>query len=627
MEWNLGIDRASHPAEYEEIVREFEALWSEATVVDARWVAAYARRRPIAPERRVDTVPEPLPPPPDPHEVQVEALLALRNARQRKDPRALVVLATGLGKTWLAAFDLRAFRETRPGARVLFVAHREELLRQAAATLRRVSKADVEETWCVGEQTDLSGEVVLASVQKLSQPASLDLLARERFDYVVVDEVHHATARSYQKILARVSGAFVLGLTATPDRADAQDVYKLFGGGETYRANIRRGVAIGRLVPFAYFGVKDTIDFREVPWRNQRFDLDVLAEKASRSERMESLWKAWTTPEYAGTRTLVFCCTTAHADFARDWLRGRGVRVAAVHSGTTSDDRAGSLDELTKGGLDALCAVDLFNEGIDLPLVDRVVMLRPTESGVVFLQQLGRGLRAAEGKKRLTVIDFVGNHRVSVEHLRWAAAQSMDDPSPKEMEKFLRAVTDTKGDTVDLDGAFSVALELEAKTSIADWIEGERRPRRSEPPQSVVDAGFLVRREEEQLVIVVKARGGTGVLAINPQYAEGLRLIVQRLSGAGFVLDDAIVDSKEVERKGLSIEDRRILDSVPRLLDDPDAVTSELRSRQRVIGQAPGAKGGSDTKRIKLTASHPEEWSVGELADLLEDGLPAAPRR
>ncbi|MBM3823924.1 MAG: hypothetical protein FJ404_13745 [Verrucomicrobia bacterium] len=226
----------------------------------------------------------------------------------------------------------------------------------------------------------------------------------------MIDEVHHAESPSYRKVLARLQAGFTIGLTATPERTDGVDVASLFDDVLAWQATIGDGIEEGSLVPFHYLGLKDDIDFQQIPWRNGRFDLNTLEEKVENSQRMERLWKAW--KEESGSRTLVFCCSRRHALFSRDWLVRHGVRAAAVFSGEGGDPRGKSLADLINGKLEALCVVDLFNEGLDVPRVDRVVMLRPTESKILFLQQLGRGLRSADGKSRLTVIDFVGNHRV-----------------------------------------------------------------------------------------------------------------------------------------------------------------------------------------------------------------------
>jgi superfamily II DNA or RNA helicase/diadenosine tetraphosphate (Ap4A) HIT family hydrolase len=424
IEWNLRAERGLDPVAYARIKEAFEPLWNRARPLTYDWVSAYAARVRLSPVALPpgESEAEPLTPAPDPHPIQREALDALAATRASGETRALVVMATGLGKTLLAAYDADVFRATLDNpVRVLFIAHRRELLGQAATTFRRVLRPaipDLRVAWFADDRSELDGDVVVASVQKLSRPENLDRLAAERFDYVVVDEVHHAEAPSYRRILARLQPGFLLGLTATPDRADEGNVLGLFDDNVAYRADLGVGIEAKRLVPFAYFGLKDTVDYahENIPWRNRRFDPKRLEEAVQTQDRMERLWSALA--EHQGARSLVFCCSIAHAEFAKRWLEERGLRVRAVHSEPGSDDRSRALADLAAGVVDAVCAVDLFNEGVDVPLVDRVVMLRPTESPVVFLQQLGRGLRVAEGKERLTVIDFVGNHRVFLDRVR-----------------------------------------------------------------------------------------------------------------------------------------------------------------------------------------------------------------
>lgn len=425
IEWNLRLDRDEDRDGWKRLVDGFEALWLEARPLDREWVEAYARRpRQVAVDARgdIELARAEVEPPfamPRPHPIQQEALAALARSREARRGRALVVLATGLGKTWLAAFDLMAAsgdRETSP--RVLFLAHREELLDQAATTLggamsSRWPGARVD--FCAGASGGVDAELVLASVQKLGRDPWLARVAAIRWDYVVVDEVHHAVAPSYRRILDRLDAGFVLGLTATPERQDEADLFGLFDDHLAFRADLGRGISDGLLAPFAYFGLRDTTDFANIPWRNRRFEPEALTQAVETEARMERLWEAWAA--HPGSRTLVFCASISHAIFAANWLAKRGVRIEAVHSRPGSSDRDLALAKLRGGELDALATVDLFNEGVDLPTVDRVAMLRPTESPIVFLQQLGRGLRRAPGKERVTVIDFVGNHRVFLDRI------------------------------------------------------------------------------------------------------------------------------------------------------------------------------------------------------------------
>jgi diadenosine tetraphosphate (Ap4A) HIT family hydrolase len=393
IEWNLRVDRDRDAFGYQRIREAFEDLWARARRLDPEWIAEYARRArkvqlPFPPGEEEE---EALEPAPEPHKVQVEALAALRACRVSGRGRAIVVLATGLGKTWLAAFDFGQLAEElgrRP--RVLFVAHRSELLKQAAKTYRRQLLAMAETGrvgWFVGDTGELSADLVFASVAKLSRPEHLARLTAEQFDYVVIDEVHHAAADSYRKILDHIDPRFLLGLTATPDRADTADILGLFDDNIAYRADISRGIELKRLTTFHYLGIKDEIDYANIPWRNKRFDPEVLASAVQTVARMETLWRAWI--DHPGTRTLAFCCSIHHANFVRDWLRSKGVRVAAVYAGDGSDEREESIARLERGELD----------GVDVPSIDRPSSKSPNGADFAVFSEKS-GAAAAYGVQR-----------------------------------------------------------------------------------------------------------------------------------------------------------------------------------------------------------------------------------
>lgn len=438
VEWNLRATTSDRPAACQAVLDAFSALWEQATPLNAGWIEEYARNRQVRPGADLAPDVEPLPEHWDPRPWQARTLVSLQDLRKSGHRRALAAVATGLGKTVLAALDARQMIGGRTTPfRTLVVAHRAEILAQTARTLRSVLKIDSgAESWFLGDMSDLSGQLVLASVQKLSMPAWIDALAQQRFDYAVIDEVHHAEAPTWRRVLDRIKADFILGLTATPERADGRDVAAIFDDVLACEMGIGAGIEEGSLVPFAYYGLADSVDYEQIPWRSGRFAPDEL-EKAliTSSPRMERLWKAW--QEHPGQRTLVFCCGRLHARFVAQWLRDRGVPSAAVFSGEGSDDRAGALADLVAGRIQALCAVDLFNEGIDLPLVDRVIMLRPTESSVVLTQQLGRGLRSAAGKTRLVAIDFVGNHRMFGWRMRHILSLAGLDGSTRDLQRLL----------------------------------------------------------------------------------------------------------------------------------------------------------------------------------------------
>ncbi len=457
VEWNLRATSASRPDACRAVAVAFQALWEQATRIDGAWIEAYARRPRASSPERLAPDPEPAQAPLEPWPWQRRALEQLQALRRMGHRRALAAVATGMGKTVLAALDagqVAAAVARRP--RFLVIAHRAEILAQTAGLMRRVLQLPAAaETWCLGNSADLSGRLVLASIQKLARPEVLARLEAQHFDYAVVDEVHHAEAPTWRRVLSRLDAGFTLGLTATPERADGRDVAAIFDDVLACQIGIGEGIADGILVPFAYRGLKDDVDYDQIPWRSGRFDPDELERQVMHSRRMDRLWAAWT--DTGAERSLVFCCSRRHARFVCEWLTQRGVRAAAVFSGEGSDDRAASLRSLADGRLQALCTVDLFNEGLDLPGVDRVVMLRPTESSVVFTQQLGRGLRRATDKPRLTVIDFVGNHRIFGWRLRHLMALCGLEDSALQLRRLIA------GEPLRLPPGCLIDVELEAK--------------------------------------------------------------------------------------------------------------------------------------------------------------------
>ncbi len=405
VEWSL---KTSHLTELSD---EFEKLWKDprSIALTAEWLEDYSRRREQVRDQRVehsDTLVGDEEPEPEiaPWSVQEEALAALEASRVAGHAAGLVVMATGLGKTWLAAFD-----STRPQfRRVLFVAHREEILNQARDVYRRIRPGGTFSRFAGGEH-DLDGDVVFASVQSLER--HLGSLDKDAFDYVIIDEFHHAAAPTYRRLIGHLRPAFLLGLTATPDRADAADLLALCGDNLVYECGLISGIRRELLSPFAYRAIRDVADYAEIPWRGGRFDVNKLSEQLETQQRAAQVYDEWQGLGGSTKQVLAFCCSISHAQFMAGFFVERGAAAVAVHSGATSADRSASLIRLAEGDLDVIFTVDLFNEGVDVPTVDVVMMLRPTESPVVFFQQLGRGLRRAGGKERLDVVDMVGNHK------------------------------------------------------------------------------------------------------------------------------------------------------------------------------------------------------------------------
>ena len=409
VEWNYRVTSVRDAEGWRRVCEAFDALyWHSSTrPLDVEWLSRYRALRRTPPEQTSPTpVDQPIEPPaapPEPNRVQGEALTALEATRAAGNRAGLVVMATGLGKTWLAAFDT-ARPEFR---RILFVAHREEILNQAVATFRRIRPAATIGLYN-GTERAPQADILFASIQTLSRRAHLDRFDRAAFDYIVVDEFHHAAAATYRRLIDHFEPKFLLGLTATPERTDGGDLLALCGENLVYRCAMPRGIELGLLCPFDYYGVPDDVDYSNIPWRSSRFDEEELTTAVATQRRAENIFDQW--QKRGGERTVGFCVSQRHANFMRDWFRDHNVACAAVHSGPSSDHRALSLERLAAGELRVVFAVDMFNEGVDVPTIDTVMMLRPTESPIIWLQQFGRGLRKHKDK-RLRVVDYIGNHR------------------------------------------------------------------------------------------------------------------------------------------------------------------------------------------------------------------------
>lgn len=415
IEWNYRVLSDRDADGLQQVRDAFHALFrhQQTRELDQAWLDQYRARRESRPlsSTQLDDVERELPPlVPVPNRVQQEALDALQRTRAEGNRAGLVVMATGLGKTWLAAFDVNRVEFRR----VLFVAHREEILAQALATFRRIRPQSRLGLYNGGERVP-DADVLFASVQTLSRRDHLERFAPDAFDYMIVDEFHHASAATYRLLIDHFEPAFLLGLTATPERSDGGDLLAICDENLVYRCGVPRGIEMGLLCPYVYFGVPDDVDYRNIPWRSSRFDEKALTEAVATDRRARNILEQW--KARGGDKTLAFCVSQTHADFMRQYFREAGVSCAAVHSGPTSDQRAASLEKLAAGDIKVVFAVDMFNEGVDVPAIDTVMMLRPTESQIIWLQQFGRGLRKY-GDKRLRVIDYIGNHRAFLLKLR-----------------------------------------------------------------------------------------------------------------------------------------------------------------------------------------------------------------
>lgn len=358
-----------------------------------------------------------------PYNFQQKILDKLAAQRHHHIWRNLVVAATGTGKTMIAAFDFKRFNQElqqRAGrsAKLLFIAHRAELLRQAVTTFRQVLRNhNFGELMVQGELCD-DFSALFASIQSANSKHLPQKLPSDFYDYIIIDEVHHAAAKSYLPILEHFKPQILLGLTATPDRPDGQEIFSFFD--HTVSASIELPEAIDRglLCPFSFFGVSDaSVDLNEVPLKAGDYDEHELERLFTSSNRgnVRADLVASSLVNYAtdisAVKALGFCVSIAHAAFMAEKFNAWGIRSCALSSKSNTAERLTVQQKLKSGELTVIFTVDLFNEGVDIPEVNTVLFLRPTRSLTIFLQQLGRGLRRCEGKDQLLVLDFIAPDR------------------------------------------------------------------------------------------------------------------------------------------------------------------------------------------------------------------------
>ena len=342
-----------------------------------------------------------------PRGIQIEALYALENSRTEGAVKGLVQAATGVGKTYLAAFDSAKYE------RILFVAHREEILKQAAISFRNVRHSD-DYGFFNGKQKDVDKAVIFASVATLGRTEYLseNFFSPDYFDYLIIDEFHHAVNTQYQRIVNYFKPQFLLGLTATPERMDGRNIYEICDYNVPYEISLKEAINKGVLVPFHYYGIYDDTDYSSLHLIKGHYDEKELNETyIGNVKRYDLIYKYYM--KYNSGRALGFCCSRRHAEeMAKEFCK-RGIVSVAVYSnaeGEFSEDRDIAIEKLKKQEIKVIFCVDMFNEGVDIAALDMVMFLRPTESPIVFLQQLGRGLRISKGKKYLNVLDFIGNY-------------------------------------------------------------------------------------------------------------------------------------------------------------------------------------------------------------------------
>ena len=407
-EWNLRISSTIDGSIYEEVFNEFYYTWNKSTELTPDVIRSYNEKylkstniKPTVIDQDVKyskTI--------SPNSMQKEALQRLNELRRQGESRALIISATGTGKTFLAAFDVQKVKPKK----MLFVVHRLSIAKKAMETFQRLIGDKVSFGLYSGGETDTEADYLFSTIQTVSRDTHINNFNPSLFDYIIIDETHRSGAASYQKLINYFKPAFLLGMTATPERTDGYDVFKLFHNNIATEIRLNQAMEEKLLCDFHYYGVS-----------NLNID-DSDNKNLENFTRIDYQWQAKKVLEQAkyfgvdngNTRGLIFCSSLDHCYGLDHWLSMLGLNVKVIDGNTPQENRDHYFDLLEKEGtekLDYLISYDVLNEGIDIPKVNQIILIRPTQSAIVFVQQIGRGLRKADNKEFLTIIDFIGNYR------------------------------------------------------------------------------------------------------------------------------------------------------------------------------------------------------------------------
>ncbi len=430
IEWNYHFTKSQNEKDFSYFYDEFENLFNNHSIKITDEILNQYSSTWKKPKFQSDEINDKIF---EPHGAQIEALYNLNQSRKEGYDKGLVVAATGIGKTYLSAFDCKNYEK------ILFLAHREELIIQASKTFRNIHK-NKSQGFFYGKLKDTNKDITFALVETLGKKQYLNenYFKNDYFDYIIIDEFHHAVAKNYQNILNYFKPKFLLGLTATPERLDAKDIFALCDYNTVYEIRLKEAINKGFLVPFKYYGIyDDTIDYDDIKIQNGKYDNDDLQERLMINKRANLVLNHYL--KYPSKRTIAFCSSRLHAEYMAAYFRKHNIASAAVYSGNQgeyNEDRQDAIDKLKEGTLEILFTVDMFNEGLDIPSIDMVLFLRPTQSPTIFLQQLGRGLRKYENKEYLTVLDFIGNYN-KANHIPFLLSESQYDTKTLQNESVL----------------------------------------------------------------------------------------------------------------------------------------------------------------------------------------------
>ena len=446
-EWNLKLNSLSDGKVILDTINEFNTAWHQATILNDTWLKQYQQKYHVN-ETQVKHNHQNISPLENgyivPNKMQSRALRNLAMLRDEGENKALLISSTGTGKTYLSAFDVRNFSAHK----VLFIIHREQIAIEAMTSFKRILP---NKTYGIlsGTSKDTDKDYIFTTIQTLSKDETLLQFSKNHFDYIIVDEAHHTGAKSYQKVLNYFDPIFLLGMTATPERTDTYDIYQHFDYNIAYEIRLQEALEEDMLCPFHYFGVTDITVGNEVINDFSNFNL------LTSTQRINHLIENMQYYGHSGERVrgLIFVSRTDEATALEEALNLRGLRTKALTGKHKQKEREEAVQQLTQrdNELDYIITVDIFNEGIDIPNINQIVMLRPTQSAIIFVQQLGRGLRKSSGKEYVVVLDFIGNYK---NNFMIPIALSGDQSYNKDqLKKFLieGSVTLPGSSTIDYD--------------------------------------------------------------------------------------------------------------------------------------------------------------------------------
>jgi superfamily II DNA or RNA helicase len=403
-EWNMMVTSLDNGALVQDILDDFNMIWNDSIKLDEDYIREYEKKYRTIKHYNIEKeyfqskeiVPTLM---------QEKALLKLMKLRSKGENKGLVISATGTGKTYLSAFDVKALSPNK----VLFVVHRTNIAKQAMNAYKNVIK-NKSIGLLFGSQKDLDKDLVFSTIQTLSKDEILNYYEPDYFDYIIIDEVHRSGAKSYLKVLDHFNPKFLLGMTATPERTDGYDIYSLFDNNIAFEIRLNDALEDDILSPFHYFGIADIISESYLVDENTDFNM------LTSDERVNKIIDTINLYGYSGKKPkgLIFCSRVREAHLLSKMFNDRGYKTVSIDGKTNETDREKYMDLLESDHendyLDFIFSVDVFNEGIDIQSINMIVMLRPTQSAIIFVQQLGRGLRKYPGKEYLVVLDFIGNY-------------------------------------------------------------------------------------------------------------------------------------------------------------------------------------------------------------------------